>query len=61
MIFEQDVMGLRMKVPVSMSFFSLKLVDKGTIREARDENIKKGEGFVLLHFHSELDMGGNAI
>jgi hypothetical protein len=55
------VMGLGVKVSVSMSIFAVNLVGKGTIREATDENIEKGEGFFLLHFHSKLDMGGNVI
>ena len=36
-------MGLGMKVSINMSLFVITLVGKGTIRKARDENIKKGE------------------
>ena len=60
-ILRRMVMGLGMKVSVSMSLFSLNLVGKGTIREVRDENMKKGEEFFLFHFHSELDTRGNVI
>jgi hypothetical protein len=38
------VMGLGMKVSVSMSLFVINLVGKGTIREARDENIEERGG-----------------
>jgi hypothetical protein len=55
------VMGLDVTVSASMSLFAINLVGKGTIREVRDENMKKEEGFFLLHFHSELDMRGNVI
>jgi hypothetical protein len=55
------MMGLGMKVSISVSLFLINLVGKGAIREARDENIQKGEGIVLFHFHSELDMGGDVI
>jgi hypothetical protein len=55
------VIGLGMKVSVSASIFPINLVGKGSIREARDKNIQKGEGIVLFHFHGELDMRRNVI
>jgi hypothetical protein len=60
-ILSRMVMGLGVKVSASMSLFVINLVGKGTIREVRDENMKKGEEFFLLHFHSELDTRGNVI
>jgi hypothetical protein len=55
------MMGLCMKVFVSVSLFLINLVGEGDIREVRDENIQKGEGIFLFHFHSESYIGGNVV
>ena len=56
-MFSKMMMGLGMKVSNNVNLFLIKLVGEGAIREARDENIQKGDGIVLFHFHSELDWG----
>jgi hypothetical protein len=44
-----------------VSFLPIELVEEGSIRKMRDENIQEGDGVVFLGFHSELDVGGKVI
>jgi hypothetical protein len=44
-----------------VSFLPVDLVGERAIRKTRDENIQEGDGVVFLGFHSELDVGGEAI
>ena len=52
------MMGLGMKISISMSLFFINLMGERAIRKARDKNIKKGERVILLNFHSKLNIGG---
>jgi hypothetical protein len=52
------VVGIGIKVSISVSFLPIDLVREGAIRKMRDENIYEGDRVVFLGLHSELDVGG---
>jgi hypothetical protein len=55
------VVGTSIKVSISVGLLSVNLVGKGAIRKSRNKDIQKGEGVVLLGFHSELDVRGKVV
>jgi len=55
------VVGISIKVSISVGILFENLMGKGAIRKSRNKDIQKGKRFSFLGFHHELDLGGEAV
>jgi hypothetical protein len=55
------IMGIDIKVPISVSFLPIELVGEGSIKKMRYGDIQEGGRVVILGLHSELNVGGKTI